>query len=44
MKHKVIFDGRNLFDIKAIRELGFYYESIGRETAVPENVQPKQHA
>jgi len=44
MKHKVIFDGRNLFDIKAIRDLGFYYESIGRETAVPENVQPKQHA
>jgi UDPglucose 6-dehydrogenase len=37
MKNKVIFDGRNLFDINAIRELGFYYESIGRETAVPEN-------
>ena len=35
MKNKVIFDGRNLFDINAIRELGFYYESIGRATAVP---------
>lgn len=32
MKRKVIFDGRNLFDIAAIKELGFYYESIGRPT------------
>lgn len=30
MKKKVIFDGRNLFDIKAIADLGFHYESIGR--------------
>ncbi len=30
LKRKVIFDGRNLFDVNAIRELGFYYESIGR--------------
>jgi UDPglucose 6-dehydrogenase len=30
LKSKVIFDGRNLFDIMAIKELGFYYESIGR--------------
>jgi UDPglucose 6-dehydrogenase len=30
LKSKVIFDGRNLFDIAAIRELGFYYESVGR--------------
>lgn len=37
MKNKVIFDGRNLFDINAIRELGFYYESIGRGIAVPGN-------
>jgi UDPglucose 6-dehydrogenase len=36
LKNKVIFDGRNLFDIAAIRELGFYYESIGRAPAVPE--------
>src|SRR6187397_1775495 len=27
MKNKVIFDGRNLFETAAIRELGFYYES-----------------
>jgi UDPglucose 6-dehydrogenase len=38
MKNKVIFDGRNLFDINAIRELGFYYESIGRAIAIPENI------
>lgn len=30
MKSKVIFDGRNLFDVKSIGELGFHYESIGR--------------
>jgi len=35
LKHKAIFDGRNLFDTAAIRELGFYYESIGRAPAVP---------
>jgi UDPglucose 6-dehydrogenase len=37
LRNKVIFDGRNLFDINAIGELGFYYESIGRATAIPEN-------
>jgi UDPglucose 6-dehydrogenase len=37
LKNKVIFDGRNLFETKAIRELGFYYESIGRATAIPTN-------
>jgi len=30
LRNKVIFDGRNLFDVIAIKELGFYYESIGR--------------
>lgn len=37
LKNKVIFDGRNLFDINAIKELGFYYESIGRAIAIPSN-------
>lgn len=32
LKNKVIFDGRNLFDIEAMRQLGFYYVSIGRVT------------
>jgi UDPglucose 6-dehydrogenase len=35
LRSKVIFDGRNLFDIAAIRELGFYYESVGRAPAIP---------
>lgn len=37
LKSKVIFDGRNLFETNAIKELGFYYESIGREIAAPTN-------
>lgn len=32
LKNKAIFDGRNLFDVAAIRELGFHYESVGRGT------------
>lgn len=32
MKDKVIFDGRNLYELKQIREHGFLYFSIGRET------------
>ena len=28
--HKIIFDGRNLFDVSKMIELGYYYESIGR--------------
>ncbi|PKP49324.1 MAG: UDP-glucose 6-dehydrogenase [Bacteroidetes bacterium HGW-Bacteroidetes-12] len=35
MKNKVIFDGRNLFEINEMKELGFYYSSIGRETVIP---------
>ena len=30
LRNKVIFDGRNLFDVKFISELGYHYESIGR--------------
>ncbi|NDC77140.1 MAG: UDP-glucose/GDP-mannose dehydrogenase family protein [Chitinophagia bacterium] len=30
LKNKVIFDGRNLFDVEAIRDLGFHYVSVGR--------------
>jgi UDPglucose 6-dehydrogenase len=32
MKNKAIFDGRNVFDLSQMKELGFYYESIGRKT------------
>jgi len=30
MKNKVIFDGRNVYEPARMKELGFYYESIGR--------------
>jgi len=29
-QNKIVFDGRNLFDVAKMRELGYYYESIGR--------------
>jgi len=32
LKNKVIFDGRNLYDLEQMKELGFTYFSIGRET------------
>ena len=32
LKNKTIFDGRNLYGIQQMKELGFYYSSIGRET------------
>jgi len=31
MKNKVIFDGRNLYDVNSMKNLGFTYISIGRE-------------
>ncbi|HEY6062253.1 MAG TPA: UDP-glucose/GDP-mannose dehydrogenase family protein [Chitinophagaceae bacterium] len=30
LKNKAIFDGRNLFDLAAMKQLGFHYESVGR--------------
>ena len=30
LKNKAIFDGRNLFDLTQMEELGFYYVSVGR--------------
>jgi len=35
MKSRVIFDGRNVFDLSQMKDLGFYYESIGRKIIVP---------
>jgi len=40
LKDKVIFDGRNLYDLDKMKELGYYYKSIGRET-VDETVSTK---
>ena len=31
LKNKVIFDGRNLFDIAQMESFGFHYESVGRK-------------
>ncbi|MGY4535747.1 UDPglucose 6-dehydrogenase [Mucilaginibacter sp. UYNi724] len=31
LKNKVIFDGRNLYDLQKMVDLGFYYNSIGRK-------------
>jgi len=36
MKGKVIFDGRNLYDIQRMTEMGFYYNSMGREIISPQ--------
>jgi len=32
MREKVIFDGRNVYDLEQMKNLGFYYASIGRPT------------
>ncbi|MFZ2897885.1 MAG: UDP-glucose/GDP-mannose dehydrogenase family protein [Saprospiraceae bacterium] len=32
LKKPLVFDGRNLYDLDQMREAGFYYESIGRDT------------
>lgn len=34
LKAPKIFDGRNLFDLSEMEGLGFYYESIGRQTVL----------
>lgn len=31
LSHKVIFDGRNLYETEAVTALGYHYESIGRQ-------------
>jgi UDPglucose 6-dehydrogenase len=31
LKNKVIFDGRNLFDLTQMQEMGYHYESVGRK-------------
>lgn len=41
LKSKAIFDGRNLFDTDAVKDLGFYYESVGRATAIPNSSAAK---
>lgn len=38
LKEKVIFDGRNLYDLDEMKELGYHYVSVGRQ---PMNVPVK---
>jgi UDPglucose 6-dehydrogenase len=40
LKSKVIFDGRNLFDVQEMQHLGFHYESVGRKPVVQPANQP----
>jgi UDPglucose 6-dehydrogenase len=35
LKHPAIFDGRNVYSLEKMQELGFYYESIGRKVIHP---------
>jgi UDPglucose 6-dehydrogenase len=39
MKQPVIFDGRNIYDPKKMRERGFLYHSIGRKAHEAHNLQ-----
>ncbi|MCS6990738.1 MAG: UDP-glucose/GDP-mannose dehydrogenase family protein [Chitinophagales bacterium] len=39
MAEKVIFDGRNLYNLEQVAEHGFYYCSIGRQTIMGEAVR-----
>lgn len=34
LKNKVIFDGRNVYDREQMKQLGFRYESVGREAVI----------
>jgi UDPglucose 6-dehydrogenase len=36
-QNKIVFDGRNLFDVAKMSSLGYHYESIGRAEANKEN-------
>ncbi|MFT7343935.1 MAG: UDPglucose 6-dehydrogenase [Lentimonas sp.] len=35
LKTPTIFDGRNLYTLEQMKTLGFYYNSIGRQTVIP---------
>ena len=37
LKNPVIFDGRNLFELYQLSDLGFHYESVGRSVVTIEN-------
>ncbi|MFC5409061.1 UDP-glucose dehydrogenase family protein [Larkinella bovis] len=39
LKNKLIFDGRNVYELDQMKEVGYTYYSIGRETVTPEVAQ-----
>jgi UDPglucose 6-dehydrogenase len=39
LNEKVIFDGRNLYDIEEMKQQDFYYASVGREIVEPVNAK-----
>ncbi|WP_421826141.1 UDP-glucose dehydrogenase family protein [Larkinella sp.] len=39
LKNKLIFDGRNVYELDQMKEVGYTYYSIGRETVTPEVTQ-----
>lgn len=39
LNEKVIFDGRNLYDIEEMKQHDFFYASVGREVVEPVNVK-----
>ena len=41
LKEKIVFDGRNLYDLDEMKELGFHYVSVGRQ---PVNAPVKANA
>ena len=36
LKHPAVFDGRNVYSLEKMEELGVYYESIGRKIVHPQ--------
>lgn len=34
LKNKLIFDGRNVYDREQMKQLGYHYESVGREAVI----------
>lgn len=38
MKHLLIFDGRNVFDIEKMEKIGIEYYSVGRRDVIPQQV------
>lgn len=43
MPSKIIFDGRNLFELDKMQDCGFHYESIGRKTVSQPGVSQKSN-